>query len=48
MVERTLDLTNARGLVQPGASRIFVSSIASYPERWRDGPCETLATCRVR
>jgi hypothetical protein len=24
---------------------VFVSSIARYPERWRDGPCETLATC---
>ena len=24
---------------------ILASSIASYPERWRDGPCETLATC---
>jgi hypothetical protein len=23
----------------------FVSFIVSYPERWRDGPCETLATC---
>src|ERR1035438_6460229 len=27
---------------------ILVSSIASYPERWRDGPCETLATCESK
>ena len=27
---------------------IFASPIASYPERWRDGPCETLATCESK
>ena len=41
-----LGLTGADRTIDDGLCEIFVSSIASYPERWRDGPCETLATCR--
>jgi hypothetical protein len=40
-------LTN-KALTSIIAGEFFVSSIVSYPERWRDGPCETLATCESK
>jgi len=41
-------IDSGRPRTEDGISEFFVSSIVSYPERWRDGPCETLATCLMQ
>ena len=49
-VETLVDISPFRGIIVAGAempARQLNTWQCSYPERWRDRPCETSATART-